>query len=81
LQSEPLDPTNDIGDEIAKMTEELEKIDGKSHCGLHQKELKSFNNVKFRWEKVMESGDLRLMQWTPKDGQQEIVDRHFGFLA
>ena len=69
LQREQLDPTNDIADEITKLTEELERIDGKSHCGLHQKELKSFGNIKFRWEKVMESGDLRLMQWSPKPGQ------------
>jgi hypothetical protein len=66
LQSQELAPTNDIGDELSRLTEELERIDGKSHCRLHQKELKSFNNIKFRWEKVMESGDLILMQWTPK---------------
>jgi len=35
LQSLPLAPTNDIADEITKLTEELERIDGKSHCRLH----------------------------------------------
>jgi len=67
---------------LKKLTDELNEIDGKSHCGLHDKELRSFNNIKFRWEKVHESGDMKgLFPWKPTKGQKEIVDRHFGFLG
>lgn len=58
--SNDLAPTNDIASEIERLTEELDAIDGKSHCGHHSKILRSFNNVKFRWEKVHESGTLLL---------------------
>ncbi len=58
LQGNDLAPTNDIADELQALTSELTLIDGKS--SLHDKVLKSFNNVKLRWEKVHESGSLKL---------------------
>jgi hypothetical protein len=64
------------------LTENLNEIDGKSHCGLHEKELRSFNNIKLRWEKIHESGDTRgFYQWKPTRGQKEIIDRHYGFMG
>ena len=62
-------PTNDIADELQRLTTELNAIDGKSHCGLHEKVLKSFNNVKLRWEKVHESGTLKLQIVNAKNYQ------------
>jgi len=29
----------------------------------------------------MESGSLKMFEWKPTKGQQEIVDRHYGFLG
>lgn len=63
------------------MTEELSTIDGKSHCGLHEKILKSFNNVKLRWEQVHESGKLMMPVVNVQKYHREIADRHFGFFA
>ena len=74
-------PTNNIADEINHLTEELKSIDGKGHSGLHEKVHKSFNNIKFRWEQVHESGNLKLLIIDAKKCQNEIADKHFGFVA
>lgn len=76
-----LPPTNDIADEIYRLTEELSSIDGKSHSKLHEKVLKSFGNVKLRWEQVHESGTLQLHKVDAKRFGREIADRHFGFVG
>lgn len=81
LQNNEVEPTNDLAEEISKLTEELSVIDGKSHSALHEKMLKSFNNVKFRWEKVLESGTLKLAEVDAKRFSREIADRHFGFVG
>lgn len=81
LQGAGLAPMNDVADELSHLTSELAEIDGKSHCGLHEKVLKSFNNVKLRWEKVHESGSLKLFSVNARQFQNEIADRHFGFVA
>lgn len=76
-----LAPTNDIAEEISRLTEELSAIDGKSHAKLHEKVLKSFGNVKLRWEQVHESGTLQLHKVDAKRFGKEIADRHFGFVG
>lgn len=81
VQTNELEPTNDIAEELSKLTDELNAIDGQSHCKLHEKILKSFNNVKLRWEKVHESGTLTLHKVDAKKYSREIADRHFGFVA
>ena len=72
---------NDLADEISRLTDELNTIDGKSHNSLHEKMLKSFNNVKLRWEKVLESGSLKHHPVDAKRFTKEIADRHFGFVG
>lgn len=81
LQAPGLPPMNDVADELSRLTSELAEIDGKSHCGLHDKVLKSFGNVKLRWEKVLESGSLSLFPVNARKFQNEIADRHFGFVG
>jgi len=81
LQNNEVEPMNDLADEIGRLTEELNTIDGKSHCALHEKMLKSFNNIKLRWEKVFESGTLKHFSIDAKRFTKEIADRHFGFVG
>lgn len=78
-ESNDLGATHDVCVELERLTEELKEIDGKSHCSLHEKILRSFNNVKCRWEQVFESGNLRLPVYPIN--QREMADRHFGFFA
>ena len=78
-ESNDLGATHDVCVELERFTEELKEIDGKSHCSLHEKILRSFNNVKCRWEQVFESGNLRLPVYPIN--QREMADRHFGFFA
>jgi hypothetical protein len=81
LQNNDLEATNDLAEELSRLTDELSEIDGKSHSKLHDKMLKSFNNVKLRWEKVHESGTLVLHKVDAKRFSGEIADRHFGFVG
>ena len=71
--------TNDIYSDIEKLTQTLQDIDGKSHNGLHEKLLKSFSTVKFKWEKIYETGSINMP--SGKINEEEIADRHFGFFG
>ena len=73
-----LDPTSDIDTQLCALSDDLHSIDLASHHALHTKTLKSWQLVRFKWEKVYESGSL---EWPLAKDKTEIADRHHGYFA
>ncbi|CDW83060.1 geranylgeranyl transferase type-2 subunit alpha [Stylonychia lemnae] len=73
-----LDSINNIESYLEELTSNLIKIDLQSHQALHNKTLKSWSYVKFKWEKVYESGSL---EWPILKDRSEIADRHLGYFS
>lgn len=79
IGTEGLEPINDIQVKIEQLTKELNSFDVDSHKLYYEKIVRSFGNLKFRWNKVHESGTLTPPQI--KLDCEEILDRHMGFFA
>ena len=78
IDGSQLDSTNSIEENLQNLTDNLLKIDLQSHHGLHNKILKSWSYVKFKWEKIYESGNL---EWPALKDRSEIADRHLGYFS
>lgn len=58
INTEGLEPLNDMQDKIEQITKEMKSFDVESHKLYYEKIVRSFTNLKFRWCKVHESGTL-----------------------
>ena len=58
IGTEGLEPINDMQDSIEQLTKEMKSFDVASHGLYYEKIVKSFGHLKFRWNKVHESGTL-----------------------
>lgn len=78
LENRELEPLNEIHEEIEKLTNELVECDS-THKLYYEKMLRSFNNLKFRWHTIYESGSLT--PYTIPLDSEEIADRHMGYFG